>query len=150
MIPFDEIDSRLKRIGKDRAWLAEVTGRSAGSIRAALAPNALPKHRSGLLQKALSDAIESEEGEKGDPDETHERLILKVSEEQFEAYNRASLSEGKTIKEWIMAVLEEAAQGENTFGAAKESKLSPGELAAQMYEERLQRESEKTQHSKSE
>jgi len=61
MIPFEEIDERLKAVGKNRAWLAEVTGRSPGSIRAALAPNAVPKQRTTLLQKALSDAIEKEE-----------------------------------------------------------------------------------------
>lgn len=63
MIPFEEIDSRLERLGKNRAWLVEVTGRSPESIRAALAPNALPSKRSKLLQKALSDAIEAEEAE---------------------------------------------------------------------------------------
>ena len=61
MIPFEEIDTRLDGIDKDRKWLAEVTARSPDSIRAALAPNAHPKQRSSLLQKALSDAIEREE-----------------------------------------------------------------------------------------
>lgn len=61
MIPFEEIDRRLDAIGKDRKWLAEVTQRSPDSIRAALAPKAHPKQRSSLLQKALSDAIVSEE-----------------------------------------------------------------------------------------
>jgi SOS-response transcriptional repressor LexA len=61
MIPFEEIDRRLDAISKDRKWLAEVTQRSPDSIRAALAPKAHPKQRSSLLQKALSDAIISEE-----------------------------------------------------------------------------------------
>lgn len=61
MIPFEEIDSRLEKLGKDRAWLATESGRSAGSIRSALAPNASDKHRSPLLQKVLTDAIEQEE-----------------------------------------------------------------------------------------
>lgn len=65
MIPFDEIDQRLKSLGKDRAWLAEVTGRSSGAIRAALAPNSTPKNRTELLQKALTDAIEREETSRG-------------------------------------------------------------------------------------
>lgn len=61
MIPFDEIDRRLEALGKDRAWLAQASGRSASSIRSALAPGAHPKQRSELLQRALSDAIEREE-----------------------------------------------------------------------------------------
>jgi hypothetical protein len=65
MITFDEIDARLELLGKTRAWLAETTRRKPGSIRAALAPNAVPKQRTGLLQKALSDAIEREEALRG-------------------------------------------------------------------------------------
>ncbi len=61
MIPFDEIDSRLQKIGETRAWLAKTSGRSADSIRGALAPKAPPSKRSELLQKALSDAILREE-----------------------------------------------------------------------------------------
>lgn len=61
MIPFDEIAARLAGIGKNRAWLVETSGRSPGAIRSSLAPNASSQHRSELLQKALSDAIEREE-----------------------------------------------------------------------------------------
>lgn len=60
MIPFEEIDAALKSLGKDRAWLAEESGRKPDSIRVALATNADPKNRSELLQKALSDAIDRE------------------------------------------------------------------------------------------
>ena len=63
MIPFDEIDSRLKAIGKNRAWLAEKSGRSPGSLRAALAPKTPNKNRTNLLQRALSETIEREEAE---------------------------------------------------------------------------------------
>ena len=61
MIPFDQIDKRLDALGKDRKWLAEVTGRSYDSLRTALAPKAPESKRSDLLQKALTDAIEREE-----------------------------------------------------------------------------------------
>lgn len=61
MIPFEEIDSRLAGIGKNRAWLSQESGRKSDSIRVALAPNAPASKRSKLLQKALSDAIEREE-----------------------------------------------------------------------------------------
>lgn len=63
MIPFDEMDDRLRALGVDRAWLASKSGRSPHSIRAALAPNATPKNRSELLQRALSAAIEREEAD---------------------------------------------------------------------------------------
>jgi hypothetical protein len=61
MIPFDAIDSILKSLGKDRPWLVHQSKRSASAIRSALAPNATTQHRSPLLQKALTDAIEREQ-----------------------------------------------------------------------------------------
>jgi len=61
MIPFEEIDKCLERLGKTRGWLAEASGRSGQSIRAALAPNAPTAKRSALIQKALTQAIEREE-----------------------------------------------------------------------------------------
>lgn len=64
MIPFDEMDRRLDALGLTRSWLAAKSGRSPHSIRAALAPNATPKNRSELLQRALSAAIEREEADR--------------------------------------------------------------------------------------
>jgi hypothetical protein len=61
LISFEDIDNRLDKLGKDRNWLSQVTGRSYHSIRSALAPKAAPKSRSALLQKALTDAIDREE-----------------------------------------------------------------------------------------
>lgn len=61
MIEFDDVDDRLQAMGQTRAWLATITGRSAESIRSALAPNASPSKRSKHLQRAISDAIEGEE-----------------------------------------------------------------------------------------
>ena len=63
MIPFDQMSKRLQELGVDRAWLAEKSGRSPHSIRAALAPAATPKNRSEHLQRALSAAIEREEAD---------------------------------------------------------------------------------------
>lgn len=61
MIPFEEIDNRLKGIGKTRAWLAEASGKKPDTIRGALAPGAAEFKRSAGLQKALTIAIEGEE-----------------------------------------------------------------------------------------
>lgn len=108
MIPFEQIDERLSGIDKDRKWLAEVTGRSAGAIRSALAPSASEKHRSELLQKALSDAIEREEGRKAEvvPDQ----IALTPTPEQFEAWDRASrTANADTLKGWIIDELNKAA-----------------------------------------
>lgn len=59
MIPFEDMDKRLAAIGKDRAWLSQVTPYKANSIRQALSPSGAA--RSGRLQEVLSRAIEDEE-----------------------------------------------------------------------------------------
>lgn len=91
MIAYSEIDSRLKLLEKDRAWLASNTGRSAGSIRAALAPNAVAKQRTALLQKALSDAIEREEALRGTASPQIAGVYeIRQTPEQSERADRAS------------------------------------------------------------
>ena len=61
MIPFEEIDGRLKIIGRNRKWLAETSGKSPDTIRGALATNAPAFKKSESLQRSLSDTIEREE-----------------------------------------------------------------------------------------
>lgn len=54
-----EIDPRLARLGKDRAWLAERTQYSADTLRTALAPASTK--RSDRMLSVLARAIEDEE-----------------------------------------------------------------------------------------
>lgn len=104
MIPFDQIDAHLEAIHKNRAWLAQVTGRSPGSIRAALAPNAVPKQRSSLLQKALTDAIRTEELRQKQPTQNHEmqNLVLRPTPEEYKSWSKAALEDKKTLNDWAV------------------------------------------------
>jgi hypothetical protein len=112
MIPFEEIDGRLEKLGKTRAWLAEETGRSPGSIRAALAPNAVPKQRTALLQKALSDAIDREESKQHAPivsaPSVHlpDRLTIECEPEERRRWQAAS---GGDLDSWIVETLNASA-----------------------------------------
>ena len=83
MIQFEDIEKRLKGIGKDRKWLADNSGRSYDSIRTALAKRAAPKSRSALLQKALTDAIEREEAEQAKKPELTKAIALEPSIEEY-------------------------------------------------------------------
>jgi hypothetical protein len=65
MIEWNQIDLRLAEIGKDRAWLAEQTNYSAGTIRTVLAPNS--DKRSDRSLSILSRAIEDEEARQAVP-----------------------------------------------------------------------------------
>jgi hypothetical protein len=106
MIQFEDIEKRLKGIGKDRKWLAENSGRSYDSIRTALAKKAAPKSRSTLLQKALTDAIEREESEQAKKPELTKSISLEPSIEEYRLWSEAFKSSPySTIEEWAVAAL---------------------------------------------
>jgi hypothetical protein len=106
MIPFEDIESRLKKLGKDRVWLAEKSGRSHASIRTALAKSAVPKARSALLQKALSDAIEREELDQLKKPELVKSITLEPSIEEYRIWSEAfKQSPYSTIEEWAISAL---------------------------------------------
>ena len=106
MIPFDEIDQRLEKLGRNRKWLVEATGRSDHAIRSALAPNATAKSRSALLQKALTDAIEREEMEQAKKPELTKSIALEPSIEEYRIWSEAfKMSPYATIEEWAVAAL---------------------------------------------
>ena len=106
MIPFEDIDKRLAAIGKNRAWLVEVTGRSPGAIGSALASNAKPKSRSPKLQKVLSDAIAACEREEAQKKMTREDLptsiALPFTQEQFDLMQAAAICANMTVTEWMI------------------------------------------------
>jgi hypothetical protein len=113
MIEFNEIDNRLKKLGKTREWLALETGRSAGAIRSALAPNAGKKHRSEHLQRALSDAIERAESKDETVSETPnlpDRLTIEVSPERMNLYCEAAEMAHMGLKSWAIHELNRAAE----------------------------------------
>ena len=112
VIPFPEIDQRLKTIGKDRRWLALASGRSWNSIRNALAPNAAASQRSRHLQQALSQAIESEEQRQAagvlDSPPVNQ-IVLRADSARFAAWNGAALAKGQTVAAWAASALDAAA-----------------------------------------
>ena len=109
MIPFEDIENRLKKLGKDRMWLAEKSGRSHASIRTALAKSAVPKARSALLQKALSDAIEREELNQVKKPDLKKSIVLEPSKDEYRLWSEAfKISPHSTIEEWAKASLNEA------------------------------------------
>ena len=97
MIDWNDIDRRLEKLGKDRAWLAQNTPYSADSIRVALAPNS--KKRSERLQEILSKAIEDEElrmQNKAElPPGVHELWL--TSEQLERAYRAARMVEAESL-----------------------------------------------------
>ena len=110
MIPFTQIDERLEKLGKNRAWLVEATGRSEGAIRSALAPKASDKHRSELLQRVLSEAIQKEEDAQRSCVRLPDQLALAPTPEEFDAWDRASrAARAPTLRDWAIDELNKAA-----------------------------------------
>lgn len=119
MIPFEEIDDRLKSIGQNRAWLAAETNRSPDSIRTALAPKAPESKRSSLLQKALTDAIEKEEARQREalslplnPPATialPDRVTIECQPEERRKWDAAARSQEQEMDDWIVSSLNRCA-----------------------------------------
>ena len=111
MIPFEEIDTRLEKIGKDRAWLTSKTPYSADYLRTVLAPNST--RRTERVQKIISDAIEREESEiQSEAVEALKQHAITVypSREQFNRWTRAfKHSRSETMEDWAERGLDEMA-----------------------------------------
>lgn len=104
MIPFDQIAARLQALGKNRQWLAAVSGRTILSLDSALAPAAAKSKRSKLLQRALTDAIEREETRQANAETSfrNQNLVVEASPEEFRAWNAAAMAAGMLIEEWAL------------------------------------------------
>jgi hypothetical protein len=109
MIAFEDIEKRLKKLGRDRMWLAEKSGRSHASIRTALAKSAAPKARSSLLQKALTDAIEREEADQKKDPALKKVIILEPSVDEYRLWSEAFKdSSHSTLEDWAKSALNKA------------------------------------------
>ena len=115
MIPFEEIDSRLEKLKKDRVWLAENTPYSADYIRTVLAPKST--RRTPRVQQVLSDAIEREEASRKDPQQFSsseaarlDYIAIEVDSKRMDSYQEAAKTAVKTLKEWTISELDRAAE----------------------------------------
>lgn len=123
MIPFEEMDDRLRALGIKRAWLATKTPYTADYIRTVLAPNST--RRTERVQEILSDAIEREETQRASCTTLPDRFSLEVSPEVFENYSQIALGEKMTLKEWSIKTLNEAADAA-MLATSEESNIIDG------------------------
>jgi len=109
----EAIKERVKRWLRDerqsREWLAEKVGVEKRTVDNWLSsPRAIP-HKALLIIERLM--VPSEEAQQS-PEAPESVLTIRVDEDRFDAYNRASLAEGLTIREWMVSVLDDAAAKE--------------------------------------
>jgi phage repressor protein C with HTH and peptisase S24 domain len=112
MIPFEEIDSRLKQIGKDRKWLAQATRRSEAAINSALAPGSSPVKKSKSIQGLMTDAIEREEATMNERPVQLSHLTLRISTEELNEWAKAyKASDLDTLEDWTLQAIREYIRG---------------------------------------
>lgn len=123
MIEFDDMDSRLAHIGKDRAWLAEKTKYSLSYIRDVLAASST--RRAHRVQCALSDAIENEaEQQRLRPTpQMDNHLLIRVAPDEFREWENLALSLGQTVSDYCVAAI----QAQYRFDTGKH--FSPSKVA---------------------
>lgn len=114
MIPFEEIDIRLEKLGKDRAWLARETPYSSDYLRTVLAKNST--RRTERVQSVISDAIEREESlQEAAQAQAVEALkqhaiTIYPTREQFNRWTSAfKHSDADTMEEWAEIGLDDLA-----------------------------------------
>lgn len=112
MIEFDDIDARLEKLGKSRAWLADSSGRKLRSIGDALAPSAVgTSKRSSHLQRALSDAIEAEEARQHAAPPAPDRITIECTPVERREWQAASVPKHQgNLDRWIVDSLNDAAR----------------------------------------
>jgi lambda repressor-like predicted transcriptional regulator len=110
MIQFEEIDKRLKSLGKSRAWLTEKTPYSADYLRTVLAPRS--QRRTARVQQIISDAIEAEEARQRTAilrDPPNDTLSIQCGPHDLELWIAAANAKGDPLKKWAIEMLNNAA-----------------------------------------
>lgn len=95
----------LKASHLDRQWLADRCGVEIKTVNNWLSsPRPIPA-KAVLIIRAIMDATVDPA-----PPESESVIVLRVDEDRFDAYNRASMAEGLTIRDWAINALDQAAE----------------------------------------
>lgn len=99
---FDEIDPRLKKLGKDRAWLAAQCDYSTSTLASALAPNGSNKTPKALrrMWEALDREEQRQKQEKYKPAPLTNTVTLTPTVDQFDRWMRAAYRNHDSFDEW--------------------------------------------------
>jgi fructose-1-phosphate kinase PfkB-like protein len=107
-----EVDPLLKKLGKDRKWLAEATHYTLRSINVMLSPKGV-KSRSAQAMARIEEALRMEEARQQMPIEIKpvQTLVLQPSLHEFEQWNKQALREKKLVTDWAVDALNAYAEG---------------------------------------
>mgnify|MGYP006975180981 CR=1 FL=1 len=101
-----EIDPFLKKLGKDRKWLADATHYTYRTITIILSPKG-EKNRTDQSMARISEALRMEEARQSMPVEIKpvQTLVLQPSLYEFEQWNKQALREKKLVTDWAVDAL---------------------------------------------
>lgn len=101
----------LKKIGKDRAWLAKATHYSIRNINSMLSPKG-EANRSDAAMARVEEALLAEQARQEAPVEMEldqNFVIRNISHEEWRAWGLSALSENKLLTDWARDELNEYA-----------------------------------------
>lgn len=118
-----EVDPLLKKLGKDRRWLAQVTHYSYRTISLMLSPKGV-SNRTEQAMARIVEALRTEEARQLQPVEIKpvQTLVLQPTIHEFQEWNRQAMKENKLVTDWAVDAL-------NSFAAGVVLKASDGEPA---------------------
>jgi SOS-response transcriptional repressor LexA len=97
-----------------RFWLAEQLNTEKRTVDNWLSsPRGIPAHAQREIERMMAADRESERAEQPAPPMS---LVAEVDLERFDTYNRAALSEGMIIRDWMIKVLDQAARRDMDAG----------------------------------
>lgn len=107
-----EVDPLLKKLGKDRHWLASVTHYTHRTISVMLSAKG-EKSRTPRAMSLVIEAIRMEEARQAAPVEIApvQTLVLQPSIEEFRRWNRASMQANLLVADWTAKALNSYCQG---------------------------------------
>jgi len=116
---FDEIQKRMDQLKVDRSWLAVKCDYKLGTLAAILAPNGNLGHKTQKALRRIHEVLDAEEANQKNPATQLEsqQIVLRPSDNQYDAWNRAALKNGLILRDWCMDTLIKAAD------SAKDAKI---------------------------
>lgn len=130
----DQIKQWLKQGAHSRQWLADVLDREEKTVNNWLSSNReIPPDAMSRIERLMEDDAAAEAQRRQQLEPTAQVFSLEVDLPTFRAYGKAALHAGKTLEDWAVSELNEAAEAYHAAKARIAS--SPLPLAAVLAED---------------
>jgi hypothetical protein len=124
LMNYYDVDPLLKKLGRDRKWLAEVTHYTHRTITVMLSPKG-ERSRTTQAMARIEEALRLEEARQAMPVEIKpvQTLVLQPSLHEFDQWNKQALRENKLVTKWAVDALNRYAAGVTLKAADDEAEF---------------------------